>query len=205
MGGIAMRKLNRARVLAETFLARMEVRTLFVIFLLTAVPAVAHAQWSVAEKPPAGFTVSDATPPVLTSYDLSDMDEAWWSELSEYLSRPFSEPEGDVEQAMGKIIFLSTMYPDKVNFRHVTSDLYNVYRFDRREDHRIMALAALYAIGDENAMRLLAYRGPFATYAPWETSDWVRRMTAAAVAQYYREAEIEVGRPLFVTQQEDDR
>lgn len=97
---------------------------------------------------------------------------------------------------MAKFIFLGTYYPDKVDFDRSTNELYNIYRFHRNRDHRIMALASLYAIGDEQAMRRIGFhRGPALTFAAWESDELVRRLTAAAVARHFLEGEVEVGEP----------
>lgn len=86
---------------------------------------------------------------------------------------------------MRKVIFLASYYPDRANFRRSTTELYNIWRFNSSEQYRIMALAALFGTGDETAMALLAQRGNFAAFAPWDPSPLVRRLTAMAVARYY--------------------
>ena len=167
------------------------------LLLLGASPFAAHAQMQQPPPPmPADAAASEATVEMLTSHDLSHMSSDWWNDLEEHIDETLGTSGADVEQAMAKVIFLATFYPDKVDFDDSIGELYNIYRFNDHESYRIMALAALYSIGDENAMRLLAYRGPFPNYAPWESSDLVRRLTAAAIASYYKEGVIEIGPPV---------
>ncbi len=119
----------------------------------------------------------------LTSQDLSDMDAAWWKSLSKANARALDSPDAQVkEQALQNIIFFATHYGKDVDFKRATTELYNIYRFDKKEAHRIMALAALHAIGRENTMRILSQ------HVRWERSPRVRRLTKAALVDYYAHA-----------------
>ena len=119
----------------------------------------------------------------LTSQDLSDMDAAWWKSLSKANARALDSPDAPVkEQALQNIIFFATHYGKDVDFKRATTELYNIYRFDKKEAHRIMALAALHAIGRENTMRILSQ------HVRWERSPRVRRLTKAALVDYYAHA-----------------
>ncbi len=119
----------------------------------------------------------------LTSQDLSDMDAAWWKSLSKANARALDSPDAQVkEQALQNIIFFATHYGKDVDFKRATTELYNIYRFDKNEAHRIMALAALHAIGRENTMRILSQ------HVRWERSPRVRRFTKAALVDYYAHA-----------------
>lgn len=119
----------------------------------------------------------------LTSQDLSDMDAAWWKSLSKANARALDSPDAQVkEQALQNIIFFATHYGKDVDFKRATTELYNIYRFDKNEAHRIMALAALHAMGRENTMRILSQ------HVRWERSPRVRRFTKAALLDYYAHA-----------------
>ena len=119
----------------------------------------------------------------LTSQDLSDMDAAWWKSLSKANARALDSPDAPVkEQALQNIIFFATHYGKDVDFKRATTELYNIYRFDKNEARRIMALAALHAIGRENTMRILSQ------HVRWERSPRVRRLTKAALVDYYAHA-----------------
>ncbi len=119
----------------------------------------------------------------LTSQDLSDMDAAWWKSLSKANARALGSSDEQVkEQALQNIIFFATHYGKDVDFKRATTELYHIYRFDKNEAHRIMALAALHAMGRENIMRILSQ------HVRWERSPRVRRFTKAALLDYYTHA-----------------
>ena len=83
------------------------------------------------------------------------------------------------EASLQNIIYLATHYGDQIRFDRATTKLYRLYRFDRNEQVRIMALVALHAIGKESSMRALSTR------VQVERPERVRRLTAAAVKSYY--------------------
>ncbi len=119
----------------------------------------------------------------LTSQDLSDMDAAWWKSFSKANARALDSPDAQVkEQALQNIIFFATHYGKDVDFKRATTELYNIYRFDKNEARRIMALAALHAMGRKNTMRILSQ------HVRWERSPRVRRFTKAALLDYYTHA-----------------
>ncbi len=119
----------------------------------------------------------------LASMDLSEKSKAWWKTRVKADDRALDSPEAQVkEQALQNIIFLATYYGDAADYGRATPELYDIYRFDNNEAHRIMALAALHAIGRENSMRLLSQ------HVRWERSPRVRRFTKAALVDYYAHA-----------------
>ena len=134
----------------------------------------------------------------LTMYDLSGMTAAWWDRLAERIDEDLGKEKENQDQAMRKVIFLATYYPDKANFDRSTTELYNIYRFNQNEEFRVMALAALYASGDDSAMRLIAYHAPYTRYAPWEESDLVRHVTEAALMRYYGTPSVTVEPPQVI-------
>lgn len=167
---------------------------LFVTILLSQA-AVAQTTPNYPPKAPADLKPAEATLEILTSHDLSDMPQKWWNELAAHFDEQLLKNGPEREEAMRSIIFLATYYPDKANFERNTTELYNIYRFNRDEGMRVMALAALYAIGDDSAMRLIAYHAPYMRVAPWEDSDLVRHVTEAAIMQYYGTPNVTVQPP----------
>lgn len=163
------------------------VRTLIVLFVLGMFTTAAIAQTpNFPPKPPANLAAADATLDMLTSHDLSGMSNQWWTDLSTAVDAELkAEDNMKRVEAMRKVIFLATYYPDKANFDRCGTELYNIYRFNKKEDERVMALAALYASGDDSAMRLIAYHAPYMRFAPWENSDLVRHVTEAAIMRYF--------------------
>ncbi len=119
----------------------------------------------------------------LASMDLSNRSKAWWKARVKADDRALDSPDAQVkEQALQNIIFFATHYGKDVDFKRATTELYNIYRFDKNEAHRIMALAALHAIGRDNTMRILSQ------HVRWEKSPRVRRLTKAALVDYYAHA-----------------
>ncbi len=85
-------------------------------------------------------------------------------------------------------VYFAANYNDALDLKPALPVLLSIYERDRNAAHRIMALAALYAIGDEAAMRALA------RLSQRERSRHVRRLTRLALsdyagARYYQERE----------------
>ncbi len=83
------------------------------------------------------------------------------------------------QEAMQHVIYLATYYPEAINARRAAARLYEIYRLDRNESFRLMALAGLHAIGSENAMRQLSQD------VRLEGSDRVRRTANAVLVDYF--------------------
>ncbi len=166
-------------------------RSILAFVLFFAISGLAAAQRP--PEAPADLSPAEADSEMLTTYDLSGMSMQWWNDLAKDVDVKLKGSDAEKQEAMRKVIFLATYYPDMANFKPSTTELYNIWRFNRNEQYRIMALASLFATGDESAMALLAQRGNFATYAPWDPSPLVQRLTAAAVARYYGVPGVEVG------------
>lgn len=123
--------------------------------------------------------VETATVAELTSMDLTGMSEAWWKETIKQHKRLLGSKNAALrEQALQNVIFFATFYPG-ADARSATGKLFKIYRHDRNEAHRIMALAALHAIGDAYTMERLR------EHVADEESERVRRYTLLALADYY--------------------
>ena len=117
----------------------------------------------------------------LSTTDLSNMSSAWWKSLIKQHARLLrSSDEQRKAQALKNLIFFAKTYPETGRFKHATSRLYKIYRSDENEAYRIMALAALHAIGDERIMER------FREDVSVEKSERVRRYTLYALADYYK-------------------
>lgn len=90
-----------------------------------------------------------------------------------------SERGAEWEEAARQVIYLSFFYRDWINFDRATVPLLEGYMFDRNEDRRIMALAALHAIGHGDTM------GYLGQHVKLERSPRVRRLAIAALADHY--------------------
>ena len=175
-------------------LMRRAMKGLVVLFMLGMFTTVALAQTS-PPKLPLNQAASEVSLDMLTSHDLSVMSEKWWSGLAADIDENLIKDSAERIDAMRKVIFLATYYPDKAKFNRNTTELYNIYRFNKNEEERVMALAALFAGGDDSAMRLIAYHAPYMRFAPWEDSDLVRHVTEAAIMRYYGTPSVTVEPP----------
>lgn len=145
---------------------------------------------------PANLSYETLSQEDVSSYDFSRLSGQWWKGVARSVDRDLLGGDEQKIDAMQKIIFLASVYPGQARFHRSTYKLYNIYRFDRNERLRVMALAALFSSGDEDGMRLVAYHDDGFSYAPWEESPRLRRLTAAAVARHFGTPEIEVGSPM---------
>ncbi len=115
----------------------------------------------------------------LTGTDLSGMSSAWWKALRKGHTRLLGSSDEQVkERAMQNIIYFAKTYRDHVDFTRATPKLYKIYRSDENEAYRIMALSALHAIGNRNAMRLLRED------VSLEQSERVRKQILYVLADY---------------------
>ena len=143
------------------------------MFILSLVfPARANAQVPVTQDMP------------LVNQYIADSYEhrsaAWWNALGRQLTLSVDVPAEQIEEAaLQNIIFFATHHGEKVKLSDAVPALLAVYRNHDQVAVRIMALAALHAIGDEGAMQQL-YR-----IVEDETSDRVRHVTTAALQDHY--------------------
>ncbi|MEZ4699195.1 MAG: hypothetical protein R2834_02605 [Rhodothermales bacterium] len=144
------------------------------------------------------FAAKNMKVDMLSMYNLSGMSEQWWKDLAAAIDTKLVGTDAEKEDGMRMIVFLATYYPDKADFSRNATELYNIYRFDGKEEFRVMALAALYAEGDDAAMRLIAYHTPYAKSAPWESNDLVRRVTDAAIARHFGTPSVTVEPPTMI-------
>ncbi len=109
-----------------------------------------------------------------------DKDDAWWGRLEMQFASALESPIPQVKvQTMRHIIFFAANYPDKVDMGLSVPTLLDIYDYAAREDLRVLALAAIDAVGDEYAMQHLTAR------VERETSARVHRLTMAVLAGYY--------------------
>lgn len=119
----------------------------------------------------------------LTSINLSTMSAEWWKRLIKQHGRMLRSSDEELrEQALRNLIFFASNYPEHANLRRVTPRLYKIYRFDKKEEHRILALVALHATGNEMIMER------FREHVANEQSERVRKLTLHALADYYEKA-----------------
>jgi hypothetical protein len=116
----------------------------------------------------------------LATANLEGLDRAQWKAITqEHRTALRSSSQDTREAAMQGIIYLATYYPEAARFGGVSNTLYEIYRLDANEANRIMALAAMHAVGHEDTMRQLAQD------VRLERSPRVRKLTMAALADYF--------------------
>lgn len=116
----------------------------------------------------------------LAEVDLDQLSKKEWRQLRrEHIQALRTGTDDTWEQAAMNIIYLSVHYRDRVNFERASTSLLETYIHDRDTQHRMMALAAMHAIGDYDTMAHLSQR------VRLEASPRVRHVTLAAVADYF--------------------
>ena len=114
--------------------------------------------------------------------DFSEMGAAWWKDFSRACAHTLLASDDEAqERAMRNVIFFATHYPGEADLRRTTPKLLRIYFYDRDEQRRLLALAALSAIGDDSAMLDVAQE------VEHERSTRVRRLATAAVNNHFAE------------------
>ncbi len=114
-----------------------------------------------------------------TSYDAQS--PAWWQQLEQQIITSLGSPAERIrEQALQHVVFFATQYGDKVDFYEAVPRLLRIYDGGESEARRVMAVAALHAVGTEAAMAGLQVR------LRSERSERVRHLARLALADYYR-------------------
>ncbi len=110
----------------------------------------------------------------------SDADPEAWNHFVQDQARLLGSSDRHLkEQALQNVIFVAKVYSDKVDLSPTVPGLLDIYRFDRNEDHRIMALSALHPIGNKEAMEFLR------RHVREVKSDRVRTLTCAVLAEFF--------------------
>lgn len=104
-----------------------------------------------------------------------------WDNLQKQLTTSLESPVESIQvSAMQHIVFFSTNFAENVNFRSSTDTLMRIYTDHEDERMRVLALQALNAVGGYIIMEQLA------DFVETESSDRVRKLTNAVLANYYR-------------------
>lgn len=105
-----------------------------------------------------------------------------------------SEDSRAWEETAQKVIYLAVFQSEKVDLNRANVPLYDVYNLGRNETHRIMALAAIHAIGHHDTLAHVAQD------VRLEASPRVKRLSAAAVVDYFdlKEPSVQVEEPTAI-------
>ncbi len=133
--------------------------------------------------PAAAQTLVADSEPYVNQYITNATEEygpRWWDALASELVLGVARPVGEVEEtALQNVIFFAEVHGKRLDLKSAVPYLLAIYRDDEREGTRIMALAALHAIGNRAAMKDLREG------VALEASPRVKRLTVAALAEYF--------------------
>ena len=104
----------------------------------------------------------------------------WWDALGRQLELQLDQPYSEVNSVtLQNIVFFATHHRDKVKLDDAAPRLLEIYLHHEQEEYRVMALAALHAIGERETMRKLTQ-----VYED-QPSERLRRITLAALNDHY--------------------
>lgn len=120
--------------------------------------------------------------------DPAEMEKApaWVQHIGDQLSESLMSSADDVRhEALQHLAYFAYFYKDQLDLASALPNLLTIYEEDDDEQCRLLALAALHAIGDEEAMQEVRR---FTSVALEEKPSMrVQLVTLAALMQYYGE------------------
>ncbi|NNE47158.1 MAG: hypothetical protein HKN37_10905 [Rhodothermales bacterium] len=143
-----------------------------VAFLLVTGPGVAGAQVPVSSHPPlVNQYIEDG---------LEQRSPAWWKALESQLALTLDKSVEQVDEvSLQNVIYFATNHSDRMRLTDSAPSLMEIYEHHQHAGFRMMALAALHAIGDE---RYLARAYSLTQHA---NSERLNRMARAALADVH--------------------
>ncbi len=127
----------------------------------------------------------DESRPLVNDYiedGLNQRSRTWWRALESQLAVTLDRPVQQVaEVSLQNVIYFANNHSDRVDLTEAAPLLMNIYRDHDLVGFRMMALAALHAIGDDEYLRE-AY-----VVARRSDSERVQKMARAALADMHRE------------------
>ena len=98
---------------------------------------------------------------------------AWWNQLGQQLAVSLNQPVDQVrDETLQHIVYFATNHSDKVTLNHLAPDLLDMYKNERNEARRTMAVVALRAIGNRPSMNRLARLARMNHREASEISHW---------------------------------
>ncbi|NNE70344.1 MAG: hypothetical protein HKN29_08260 [Rhodothermales bacterium] len=115
----------------------------------------------------------------VSAQSYQDMDQAWWTTLSNQLTESVASDVDQVRQeAMQHIVFFAENYDEFVNFDEAAYEIMGRFEASENVEERLLALAALSAIGEDITMERLS------VVAMDLRSERVRNVAAAVILAY---------------------
>lgn len=106
---------------------------------------------------------------------IDDRGDSWWNALGRHLTLMVDRPQDEVDEAtLQNIIYFATLHGDKIKLDDAIPGLVELYRRHEDVGMRVLALAAVHAIGDRDAIDA-AYSA-----SQQDDSELVRRVAKAA-------------------------
>lgn len=110
----------------------------------------------------------------------ADRSPAWWHALEQQLTASVEAPVEQVwPTTLQNVIYFATQHPERVDLRRAALRLVTVYRQHPDPAVRVLALSALHAVGDADALSRLRRA------AVAETNPRVRKVTRAVLAAHF--------------------
>ena len=109
----------------------------------------------------------------------AEQDGTWWFRVERDANLPAGARYEEVKGSdLQEIIFFATMYGEKMDFRASVFQLLDIYEHHADPQYRLLAAAALHAVGDPYGMEGLR------NALKKETAPRVRYVTQAALRDY---------------------
>lgn len=162
---------------------RMSLSMLGLLLVLGAWSAPqATAQSSYASIEPLMPLTAPSSAPNTSIAFFAGRNELWRMNFTEQMAQSLASEYDDVRtQALQHIIVVAGRYGDEYDFSASVSELVRIYQFAKRDNERIMAVAALHTIGNAYGMQRLK------ELFPEQRSERVRKLTLGALVDYYGE------------------
>lgn len=134
----------------------------------------------------AAFALSiTATPAAAQDLPYADRGDEFWNRLENQLAHAVDSMDPTIRtEAARHIIYFTTYYPEQAHFRKAAPKLLNMYQFSRDESHRVLAVAALNAVGDHASMQYLSQ------IVSRERHPLVRQVAIATLVDYQKRTAI---------------
>lgn len=167
--------------------ARKLIATLAFTLVVVTSAFAQQAQMSTAIVDPLRNTSARSVEPATVSlYDFpnspeaahfKEMDSHWWKDVRKTNIKALRESDTRT-QALININYLASFFPKQSRFQRASNDLYRIYRKDRNQQHRVLALAILEKVGSEDVMRAMARDLPF------ERNPQIKNLTLVVISNH---------------------
>lgn len=122
------------------------------------------------------FAIAIFASTAVSAQSYQDKDAAWWTALNDQLTESVASDVAQVRQeAMQHLVFFAENFDEFVNFDEAAYEIMGLFEASENIEERLLALAALSAIGEGITMERLS------VVAASERSERVRNVAAAVI------------------------